>query len=107
VHRPILAQDLELRLGSNGQSGPMAQASRCAVTTLGTDVTTDAGNGDKVGRSDGGEHHWGRASPPGKAVSGRTQRGDAMVWRRRRSFGLAVFVGNARHTMFGGGFGVS
>jgi hypothetical protein len=67
----------------------------------------DAGNGDQVGRSDGGEHQQDRASPLGKVAGGGTLRGDAAAWRRRSSFGPAVFVGDERRTTVGGGLRVS
>jgi hypothetical protein len=92
----------------DGPSQPARGAhTQRTVTVLRTGAAGGVGNGNDVGRSDGAEHHWGRASPLGKVANGGTHRCDTAMWRRRRSFDPAVFVGNARRTAVGGGSGVS
>jgi hypothetical protein len=70
-------------------------------------TTAGARNADEVGRSDCGEHQRGRASLPSKVIGGGTHQGDAMAWRRRRSFGPVVFVSDEQCSVVGGGSEVS
>jgi hypothetical protein len=55
------------------------------IIVLGTGAGADVGKGDKVGCNGGGEHLWGKASPPDKVVGSGTHQkeGSTARWQWR------------------------